>query len=232
MPRDYVTETERVRRQLRETLTPRQKLANWWDYHKKHVLIAAAALAIVIYLAAQALRTPPPDYTVAWVCKTELDGRGAEDVADRFARLGEDLNGDGKVRVELHQMVLDLAALAARGGSPDGQREQGELMALEADLNICQSVIFLTDDPASLQACTGALIHLDGSQPAPDATDWQNLSLPWADCPALGDSPIEGALYLTCRGCWRDDQREAWSQSRELFGILRNDATTGEKIDE
>lgn len=231
MPRDYETETERVRRQLRETLTPRQKLANWWDYHRKHVFIALAALLIALYFAAQNRGNLPADYTVGWVSGRELDARTVEDIAERLARFGSDENGDGIVHVDLHQMIIDLGAVIERGGGTEGQKEQGNLMALEADLSICQSVVFLTDDPASLQACTGALVYRDGGMPEAGANDWENMALAWSDCPRLGASPVEGELYLACRGCWQEDQQARWSEGWRLWKTIQSEATTEEKDD-
>lgn len=67
MPQGYETENDRIRKRLKETLTPREKLANWWFYHKFHVLIGALALLLVFYFLLQSRGTLPADYTVGWV---------------------------------------------------------------------------------------------------------------------------------------------------------------------
>ena len=55
-------------------LTPRQKWANWWDYHKWYVLLGVALLALAIYLGSRALGAGQvlPDYQVAYVGSTAL----------------------------------------------------------------------------------------------------------------------------------------------------------------
>ncbi len=217
----YVTETERVRKRLKETLTLKEKAANWWDYHKFHVLIAAAAVLVVCWFIAEGLRTVPADYTVGYVSGTEIDGETADAITDALARYGQDVNGDGVVHVELHRMIIDLGLVLERGGATDGQKELGNLMALEADLNMLQSGIFLTDDPAALQAYTGALLYRDGGQPAADAQDWENMALAWDDCPGLGESPTGKTLYLVGRGCWNEDQRGQWSQNWEFWQAIQ-----------
>lgn len=226
MPQGYETETDRVRKRLKETLTPGEKLANWWFYLKRHVLLAAAAALIGLYFALQSWGKVPADYTVGWVSGMELDAGTAETVAGRLARFGQDLNGDGKVHVDLHQIVIDLGAVMDRGGSIEGQKEQGNVMALEADLNIFQSGVFLTDDPAALQAYTGALLYRDGTQPEPGAENLENIALAWEQCPWLGEPPVERPIYLTVRGCWNEDQREQWDQSWAFWQALQAGETT------
>lgn len=199
MPQGYETENDRIRKRLKETLTPREKLANWWFYHRFHVLIGALALLLVTYLIWQSAGTPAADYTVGWVGAWELDSAAAEQIAQALAQYGEDLNGDGQVWVEIHQMPMDLAAVLERGGAGN-EEERANILVLEADMSVCQSVIFLTNDP--------------------EAEDWENMVVAWSQCSGLGEQPVEGALYLGCRGCWQESQRENWEQSRKLWENL------------
>ena len=199
MPQGYETENDRIRKRLKETLTPREKLANWWFYHRFHVLIGALALLLVTYLIWQSAGTPAADYTVGWVGARELDSAAAEQIAQALAQYGEDLNGDGQVWVEIHQMPMDLAAVLERGGAGN-EEERANILVLEADMSVCQSVIFLTNDP--------------------EAEDWENMVVAWSQCSGLGEQPVEGALYLGCRGCWQESQRENWEQSRKLWENL------------
>lgn len=199
MPQGYETENDRIRKRLKETLTPREKLANWWFYHKFHVLIGALALLLVFYFLLQSRGTLPADYTVGWVGARDLDSAAAEQIAQALAQYGEDLNGDGQVWVEIHQMPMDLAAVLERGGAGN-EEERANILVLEADMSVCQSVIFLTNDP--------------------EAEDWENMVVAWSQCSGLGEQPVEGALYLGCRGCWQESQRENWEQSRKLWENL------------
>lgn len=215
MPQGYETETDRVRKRLRETLTPRQKLANWWDYHWRHVLIVCFALPLASYFVMQSLSTAPADYSVAWVGKQELENETAERISEALTRYGTDLNGDGVVHVELHQIPIDLGGVIARGGA-EGQKEYGNLMALEADLNAFQSGIFLTDDPSSLQKYTGALLYLDGTEPPEGAEDWENMTLSW-EALGLPETGANRKLYLSCRGCWSEKQEESFRKNWDFW---------------
>ncbi|MGM9593022.1 MAG: hypothetical protein ACI3U8_01575 [Candidatus Onthomonas sp.] len=219
MPQGYETENDRIRKRLKETLTPREKLANWWFYHRFHVLIGALALLLAACLIWQGIGTPAADYTVGWVGARELDSAAAEQIAQGLAQYGEDLNGDGQVWVEIHQMPVDLAAFLEQGGA-GSEKVRANIMALEADMSVCQSVIFLTDDPAAFWAYSGALLYLDGTEPEAGAEDWENMVVAWSQCSGLGEQPVEGALYLGCRGCWQENQQETWEQSWQLWEKL------------
>ena len=48
-------------------LTRKEKLANWWWYHRVHVALAAAVLVILVWLAADMLGRTLPDYQIALV---------------------------------------------------------------------------------------------------------------------------------------------------------------------
>lgn len=204
----YETETQRVKKRLRETLTVRQKLENWWDYHRTQVIIGTILLVLALYMLGQDRSVPPADYTVAWVSSHSLSPETAEAISQRMAPYGQDLNGDGQVQVSIHQIKLDLASVLVNG--TQGQQEYGELLALDADLEAGQSGIFFTDDPAALQAYTGALLYLDGTTPAPGAVDWENMFLSW-------EQEGQGSIYAGCRGCWKADWEETFAQYRQLW---------------
>lgn len=194
---------------------------NVWFYHKNHLIIGSIAALIGTYFAWQSAALIPADYTIAWVSGRMLDSDESNDIAAQFALYGEDQNGDGTIQVTLHQIQLDLQLLAARG--TEGQKELGQLMALEADLDSCQSVLYLTDNPQALWEYTGALLYTDGTQPASDATDWDKMVIPW-ELPAsvTSSANAKGAnpplrMYLGCRGCWKEKQHETWLRSWQLW---------------
>lgn len=205
---DYETEAQRVKKRLRQTLTGRERLRNWWVYHRLHVLIGAALAVLAAVLLLQDPGGPAADYTLCWVSPRALEEGAAADIAGRFAAYGRDLNGDGTVRVEVRQIRLDLNAVLTRG--TQGQQEYGEILALNADLETGQSGIFLTDDPASLQAYTGALLYLDGAFPETGAADWENMVISW-------EQEGVGTVCASLRGCWKDGWKETWEEYRGLW---------------
>lgn len=178
------------------------------SYHRTQVIIGAILLALALYMLGQGRSVPPADYTVAWVSSHALAPETAEAISQEMAQYGQDLDGNGQVQVSIHQIKLDLASVLVNG--TQGQQEYGELLALDADLEAGQSGIFFTDDPAALQACTGALLYLDGTTPEPGAMDWENMFLPWAQEGA-------GRIYAGCRGCWKADWEETFDQYQQLW---------------
>jgi len=200
----YISEAERVRLRLEQTLTRRERLENWWHYHWYYLAAAAAALLLVLGFALLDSGIAEPDYTAGWVSARELDEQEVQQLSSRLAQYGDDLNGDGAVTVNIHQITLDLGAMAARGGT-EGQKEYGALMALEADLNSGESWVFLTDDAAAFQRYTGALLYRDGRCPERGAEDWEKMVVSW-------EQDGIGTIYLGCRGCWKESQRDAWAQ--------------------
>lgn len=216
MDHDYVTEEQRVRQRLKETLTRRKKLANWWEYHKVHVAIAVTLLLFMAYFALQDRSIPDSDYTVAWVSGQALGDEAEENLSQMLSQFGQDLNHDGIIHVGIHQIQLDLGLVISRGGT-EGQQEYGELLALNSDLEVGQSGIFLTDDPASFQTYTGALLYRDGTQPEESAGDWENMVISW-------EQDGIGTVYAGLRGCWKDGWAETWEQYRILWNALMTDS--------
>lgn len=214
--RPYETEKDRIKRRLRQDLTPRQKLENWWRYHWYVVLIAVIAVGLAIYFSSSGAVARPADYSVIWVGGQYLPDGTEQALADALAAYGEDVDGDGQVVVRIRQIALDLRAIAERG-STSGQQEYADLMALDADLNCGQSTIFIMEDPEAFQAYSGALLYLDGTGPQAGAEDWENMAVSWQD--TVGPIP-DGApapLWLGCRGCWKEEQREGWENARRLW---------------
>ena len=215
----YETETDRIRRRIRTELSIGQRLRNWWHYHWHLVAIGAAALAVIVYMGSGFAVAEQEDYSVAWVGRDYLSDETAAALEIALAAFGEDLNGDGKVLVRLHQTALDLREIARRG-STSGQQEYADMMALNSDLNCGQSVLFLLEDPQAFQAFCGALLYLDGSEPLPEADDWENMVLEWTQIFGFLPEGMEGPVYLGCRGCWKEEQQEDWNASRQLWEKL------------
>lgn len=119
-------------------LTPRQKRANWWYYHKWYVLLGAGLLAASIYLVARALGfgQVTPDYQVAYVGSTALPEDTAAVLETALADLGSDCDGDGHVVVRVNQYVMgDTSGEGAVYSYASSTR-------LMADLDSCDSYFF------------------------------------------------------------------------------------------
>lgn len=215
---EYETENDRIKRRLRQNLTRRQRLENWWNYHWHHVLIVLAILGVSAYFGSSWGSAVPEDYSVIWVGGQYLPDETEKALCASLAAYGEDVNGDGQVVVSVRQVCLDMRSVLERGTS--GQQEYADLMALNADLNCGQSTIFLLEDPEAFQAYCGALLYLNGEQPEEGALDWKNMTVSWEDTVGPLREGTHTPIWLGCRGCWKEDQRESWESARQLWARI------------
>lgn len=129
------------------------KLKNFWYYHKIHTGIVVFIAVVGIYLGAQSLGAPEPDYHIGLISTTPRSDAALAELTDSFAAVGTDRNGDGDVLVQLHNYPVDLADDSPNAGVSNADK----VAALDADLIGNVSGIFLTEDPQTLQAVTGEL---------------------------------------------------------------------------
>ena len=200
--------------QTRE-LTPREKRANWWHYHKWHVLAALAAALVLgdILWHVLGIGLVEPDYQIAYVGVEKLPDDTANALSEALSALGEDCNGDGAVTVLIRQYV----------GAAEGPAAYSTAITLTADISEGDSSIFLLEDPAGFQEQCQVLRPLEGPLPEGGCAPYEDCVLAWTDCPVLtalplgsysekvlgeeisGDSQQRLAgIYLARRGYWTD----------------------------
>ena len=162
-------------------LTPQQKRANWWYYHKWQVLLGVGLSAVVLYLVARGLGfgQVTPDYQVAYVGSAALPEDTAAALESALADLGTDCNGDGQVVVRLNQYVMGNSSGEGAAYDYAGSTK------LMADLSVCDSYFFLLEDPAAFQETYQVLSRLDGSLPEETMRDYESCYLSWSGCPVL-----------------------------------------------
>lgn len=228
----------------KKELTPEEKRRNWWDYHKWHVVLALVCLVFALDLVHDVIRNArnQPDYKIAYVGSTDLPDDTARALETAIAALGEDLNGNGAVQVELleYQLGADL-------DSDPGAMEKNAEMAysssllLTTNIELVESMIFLLEDPVAFGADYPILCHTDGTLPGGE-TD-APLYFSWTDCPVLtalelGEFEIPGIsgmmvgdsqkamapLYIARRGLWDDAPTERSDGAIRLFRILTEGA--------
>lgn len=124
----------------------RKKLKNWWWYHRVHVLIAVLALAVIVYSMIPNLLAPKPDCALAVAGRVPLPDETLTAIRGRLESAVGDLNGDGRVIVELSSYTVDLS------GETEGYYNYQGAAAFDADLVGQRSGLFLFDDPAGFQA--------------------------------------------------------------------------------
>ena len=189
-------------------LTKKEKAANWWYYHRVHVFIAAAVLAVAVWLAADFFGRTLPDYQIALVTEQYIPDAVLSELGGALSAFGQDLNGDGQAVVQVNGYQLSLGGEAEESGAfasssavpatVDVYTQMAGMTTLSGDLTTRTSLIFLTDDPEALQSSFEPLAAADGSLPAEGAglEGVELFALP--DCPALAGLALseETRAYL------------------------------------
>lgn len=237
-----------VKPEEKRELTREEKIQNWWYYHKWHVLIALVVIALVWDLGTDILteRKNRPDYNVAYVGSSYLPEDTVAQLTEALAQLGEDLNGNGKVQVALHQYIAYAretndasAAMVNQSMVYSGQ------VQLAADFEECTSFFFLLEDPEQFQEDYGILVRPDGGFPEETGEGARDVYLAWSDCPVLTALPLgeftvetmeksySGAsqealsgLYIGRRGFWQDKTCAHVEGCEALWSKLIRDAGT------
>ena len=222
-----------VKPREKQELTPEEKRRNWWDYHKWHVIIAILCVVLigdVIYGAVQNSRNRP-DYVVAYVGQTALPDSLRERLEEGLAQLGEDLNGNGKVQVQVRQFVI-----AAESGNPvfameDTERGYASSMLLQGNIETVESMIFLLEDPALFQATFPILCRADGTLVEDTPESQVPLFYRWADCPALTGLQMPNFEVPVISGTIEGDCQKALAElgvaRRGLWDDGMNDSIRG-----
>lgn len=226
-------------------LTPEEKRRNWWDYHKWHVVVGIVCAILVLDLVGDVMHNVrnKPDYKIAYVGFTDLPDGVAEALENALAELGEDLNGNGKVQVELTEYLLYDESAAE---NPAMEEQNAEMaynasMLLTTNIELVESMIWLLEDPELFGSTYPILCHPDGT--LPDGETDAPLYYSWSDCPVLTglelgtfEIPvINGAIEGDCqmamehisvarRGLWDDGSNDMIEGAIRLWETMTEGA--------
>lgn len=218
-------------------LTPAQKRQNWWDYHKGWVLLGVVLAGLAVWLIHDIFFRPEPDYQVGFISQAAPPTEVLDRLQEHLEALGEDVNGDGRVLVEVltYTMGFDEQGLSNVDTAAAG------VTRLMVDLSAGQVHLLFLDDPEGFQARMGALCYLDSGEPPLDdpaygAEDWRKMVYAWEDCPVLagldlgtyvrfldveekeidGQEAVKG-MYVGRRALYDEGQRELSAPSERLW---------------
>ena len=161
------------------------------------VLIAAALLAVGYFVWSRVTEVQP-DYTVAVVSRTDPDTAFLSQLETQLEGLDEDVNGDGKVKVTVKGIWLALdfetqdAALQ--------QLMQSSEDKLNSDFYLCESTLFIIDDPAAMEQRYGCFQTLDGTDPEEgDVLTVSDFTLPLQGTALAGLQNKSSTLWYAAR---------------------------------
>ena len=195
-----------------------EKLLNWLYYHRLHLIAAAVLLWIggSILWNGLGIGQIRPDYIFAYIGQDELPQETAAQLESALAALGEDVNGDGTVAVELRQYALNRSG-EAETALYYNYAANTQLMA---DLTAGDSYFFLVQDPQAVQRAWQIFAMPDGSPP--EDSDWEAMDkvYGWPDCPVLAGLPLEQEaltpLYFG-RRCFYEERQASGQAANDAF---------------
>lgn len=211
-----------VPEEVRE-LTPAEKRRNWWHYYKWHVIIGTILVLCLANILGNAfgIWKVKPDVSIAYVGSHSLSDETASALTHGIAALCPDMNGDGKVIVEVQQYVSPTV-----GDSDDLLYAEAAAVQLIGDVSNCVSYFFLMDNPGYVQQLTSSLRNLDGTLPEDDASP-DGKCLPVSAIPVLAEMVQEEAfqnLAFARRGFWTKETCPNADQCDKLWDILMQGA--------
>lgn len=228
---------EDLKPDLPPELTPKQKRQNWWLYNKQWVALALVVVCIVGLGIKDMVQRVEPDYKVLYISPTYLAESISEQLRDNIAALGQDLNGDGEVVVDIIACQINFYDEFAEvdASDPDAQDstandayvQMAGVTRLMAEVDACDSLIIITDEPEDVK---------ESYQIVEDGTLYK-----WLDCPTLVDmnltyTDFDGQEYaadvlfrdmcIACRSYDPEKPMKAYeAENRALFQALVQGAT-------
>lgn len=86
--------------------TPKAKWENFWYHYKWATIGGICAVAVLIVLIVQMVQKDPPDYTMLLVTENAYSEQQLDAMETFLAQYGEDIDGDGKVEVQIINCFL------------------------------------------------------------------------------------------------------------------------------
>lgn len=163
--------------------TKKEKIVNWFHYYKWWLLGGAAALVVLISLLRTMLGVGvvKPDYSFGVITSFPLPKGTSEALETALENVAQDLNGDGKVHVEIVTFVTG-----------DGADEEtamyfgsAAMVQLQANVMAADSHFFLMEDPALFQGQFQALADSEGKLSDEEDVSVEGRCLAWDECPGL-----------------------------------------------
>lgn len=193
-----------------KVLTPQEKRANWLHYHRIHFIIGAVLLLVGVGVVKDVFMKTEPDYQIGYFSDLYLSDTLEAEIEERLSALGEDLNGDGKVVVQLNPYVI----------VPEDPLSYTVQISMVGDMSVGLSDYYLVADPVFFQEEYGILTMTDGS--IFDVGMDPNLCVryPVKDCAVFDGLEFEEDLYLTRRQFVKEEDLKAHAGAAGLWDTM------------
>lgn len=215
---------------LPRELSPKEKRANWWHYHWYYVALCMLAVLALGYYAWQRFTATEPDCIVTIVSTQPVEQETIDALQEKLTALSVDENNDGKINIEVKGIWLDLRTETQ--DSDTRQLMESSKEAFNSDLYLCQSMIFIVDDPAALEQMYGCFRLLDGTDPKEgDVVRIEDFAVPLENTELAdlnktfttddtGSGGAQTKWYLVRRVKEGAEDAAAFTAGEHLWGIL------------
>ena len=119
-----------------DNMTFKDKIKNYWYYYRVHTIVGLLIAALIAVLVAQCASNEKYDYSVTLYMSKPMTETITDIIAEELSEFGSDLNGDGKISVQ----IIDCSY-----GENDNIR-MNQVAKLQARLALPESMLFITDE--------------------------------------------------------------------------------------
>lgn len=176
-------------------LTPKEKRQNFWFYHKWHIFGGLAAALILGSIIWEIATQVEPDYTIGLLTTRGLPTGIGEALSEQLTPYFDDRNGDGEVVVNVMEYTI---ATSETADTVDPNLQMANVTKLMGDLDMGESMLFLTDDLEYFEEQYMLFAYNDGSVPEEGVKpDYSRMGVRWGDCPLLAQLPLGNATDFT-----------------------------------
>lgn len=160
---------------------------NWWYYHKTIVLVVIAAAVMVGSFIYSIVSKVAPDYTIGLLTAVSLPDSTVSELEEYLASYGEDVNGDGRVVVQINSYVI---GDPIHNPATDPNMLQANMVRFTADTSSNECMIYLHDKTTfdylkEASGLEGFFRYNDGTEMPEAAEDYDNAMREWEEVPAL-----------------------------------------------
>ena len=111
--------------------TKKEKAENWWHYHKMIVLAVVLGIIAVAWIVKDVAFQTRPDVQIGYIGRYDLPEDTVTALQDALTPYCTDLNGDGKVVVQVNSYTVDFNA---ESNNADAYSQMAGVTRLSADL--------------------------------------------------------------------------------------------------
>jgi hypothetical protein len=195
---DTIHNPEAEKKAEQSDKTPRGKWENFWYYNKWRVIFGLFVVLVAVWSIVTSVTSEKADFTIGLLSEKTYSDSTLDALCTEMEKYGKDLNGDGKVVVQVAQFVLpgENSSDEAFSASSDMAQQQQNLQMMQAyqakwiaDMSVGTSMILISDDANFMQQekTNRIFAYLDGSNPSETATDYDKMRVPLKNCPKLAN---------------------------------------------